>query len=64
MPEVVVARDAQLVALVAVVVVVAPHPDAVGEASHGPGVRDGLPGVTGVHHAGVRAAFDQQLLVL
>lgn len=61
--KVVVARDAHLVALVAVVVVVAAHPDAVDEASHGPVVLDGLPGVAGVEHTRVSAAFDQQLLL-
>lgn len=61
--KVVVPRDAQLVALVAVVVVVAAHPDAVDEASHGPVVLDGLPGVAGVHRTRASAAFDQRLLL-
>ena len=62
--EVVVARDAQLVALVAVVVLVAPHTDAVGEVGHRPVVQDVLPVVAGVDHARVNAAFDQQLLFI
>lgn len=61
--EVVVTRHAELVALVPVVVLVAAHPDAIDQASHGPVVRDGLPGVAGVDHPGVSAAFDQQLLL-
>lgn len=61
--EVVVSRYAHLVALDAVVVLVAAHPDAVDEASHGPVVLDGLPGVAGVDRTRVSAAFDQQLLL-
>lgn len=61
--EVVVARDAEFVALVAVVVVVAAHPDAVGEVGHGPVVLQELPGGVGVDHAGVSVPFDQQLLL-
>lgn len=56
--KVVIARNTQLVALVAVVVVVTPHPDTVDEASHGPVVQDGLPLITGVDHTGANAAFD------
>lgn len=55
--EIVVAGDAELVAFVAVVVVVAAHPDAVGESGDGPLVRDGLPVVSGVDHTGVNAAL-------
>lgn len=62
--EVVVTGNAQLVALAAVVVLVAAHSDAVGEAGHGAVVQDGLPGVAGVDHAGVDAAFNQQLLLV
>lgn len=62
--EVVVSRDTELVALVAVVVVVAAHPDAVREAGHGPVVLHGLPGVAGVDHARASAALDQQLLLI
>lgn len=63
MAKVVVTRNTQLIALVAVVVLVTPHPNTIDEASHRPVVQDGLPVVTGVDHAGVNAAFDQQLLL-
>lgn len=63
MAEVVVPRNAQLVALVAVVVLVAAHPNSIDEASHWAVVLDGLPGVAGVDHTGVDAALDQQLLL-
>lgn len=62
--EVVIAGNAQLVALAAVVVLVAAHSDAVAEAGHWAVVQDGLPGVAGVDHAGVNAAFNQQLLLV
>lgn len=62
--KVVVSRDAQLIALVAVVVFVAADPDAVDEASHGPVVHDVLPGVARVDHSSADAAFDQQLLLV
>lgn len=57
-PEVVVARDAELVALVAVVVVVTSNTDTVGESSNGAVGHDGLPVVSGVDHTGVNAALD------
>lgn len=61
--EVVVTRDAEFVALVAVVVLVTAHPDVVGEVGHGPVVLQELPGGAGVDHSGVSVAFDQQLLL-
>lgn len=62
MAKVVVPRNAQLIALVAVVVVVTADSDAVHEASHRPVVQDGLPLVARVDHTSVDAAFDQQLV--
>ncbi len=62
--EVVVTRNTQLVALAAVVVLVTAHSDTIDEASHRPVVQDGLPGVAGVNHTGVNAAFNQQLLLV
>lgn len=56
--KVVVAGDAQFVALDAEVVLVTSNPEPVGDTSHGPVVQDGLPGVAGVDHAGVSAALD------
>ena len=56
--EVIITRNTELVALVAVVVIVTSHPDTIDEASHGPVVQDGLPVVTGVDHTSVNAAFN------
>lgn len=61
--KVVVTRNTQLIALVAVVVLVTSHSDAIDEASHRPVVPDGLPGVGGVDRTSVNAAFNQQLLL-
>lgn len=60
--KVVVAGNTQLVALVAVVVLVAAHPDAVPDAAHRSVVGEGLPGFPWVQHARVSSALNKQLL--
>lgn len=60
--KVVVAGNTQLVALVAVVVLVAAHPYAVDDAAHRSVVGEGLPGLPGVQHARVSSALNEQLL--
>lgn len=62
--KVVISRDAQLVALVAVIVVVAANPDAIDDPGNWSVVKDGLPIVSRVDHTGVSAAFNQQLLLI
>lgn len=62
--EVVVAGNTQLIALIAVVVLIAPHADAIAEARHRAVVQDVLPVVAGVDHPSVNAAFDEQLVLV
>lgn len=64
MAKVVVPRNTQFIALVAVVVIVTAHPDTIHETGHWAVMRDGLPGITRVDHAGVNATFDQQLVLI
>lgn len=62
--KVVIPRIAQFIALVPVVVLIAAHLDAVGEASHRPVVDEGLPRIARVDHAGADVALDQQQLLV
>lgn len=62
MAEVVVPRNAQLVALVPIVVLVTPHLDAINETCHRSVIQERLPRIAWVDHAGVGAALDQELL--
>lgn len=64
MAKVIIPGNTQLLALVAIIVFIASHSDAIAEASHGAVMQDGLPVVAGVDHASVSAAFNQQLILV